>query len=48
MPVRAALRHIHEEPHWHPMMPHLSLSAREGPAPGTWRYNLVRQPHLGL
>ena len=22
------------------MMPHLSLSAREGPAPGTWRYNL--------
>ncbi len=21
-------------------MAHLSLSAREGPAPGTWRYNL--------
>jgi hypothetical protein len=23
---------------------HLSLSAREGPAPGTWRYNLTDGP----
>ena len=23
---------------------HLSLSAREGPAPATWRYNLVTAP----
>jgi len=23
---------------------HLSLSAREGPAPGTWRYNLTHGP----